>query len=53
MTRARIPAALRRLVAERAGQRSEYCRFPQAAAFYAFEVEPLTAAARVTVSVGR
>jgi hypothetical protein len=43
MTRAHIPAALRRLVAERARQRCEYCRFPQAASFYAFEVEHIIA----------
>ena len=39
MTRAHISAALRRLATERAGQRCEYCRFPQSALFFAFEVE--------------
>jgi hypothetical protein len=34
-----VPAALRRLVVERAGERCEYCRYPQAASFLTFEVE--------------
>ena len=43
MTRAHISAALRRLVAERVGQRCEYCRFPQLVSFFAFEVEHIIA----------
>jgi len=34
-----VPAAVRRLVVERAGERCEYCRYPQAASFLTFEVE--------------
>lgn len=34
-----VPAALRRLVVARAAGRCEYCRFPQQAAFLAFEIE--------------
>lgn len=34
-----VPAALRRLVTERAGGRCEYCRYPQQASFLTFEVE--------------
>jgi 5-methylcytosine-specific restriction endonuclease McrA len=34
-----VPAALRRLVIERAGGRCEYCLYPQQASFLTFEVE--------------
>jgi 5-methylcytosine-specific restriction endonuclease McrA len=34
-----VPAALRRLVIERAGERCEYCHHPQAASFLTFEIE--------------
>lgn len=34
-----VPAALRRLVTERAGGRCEYCCYPQQASFLTFEVE--------------
>jgi hypothetical protein len=43
MTRAYVPAALRRDVIDRAGARCEYCRFPQDAALLAFEVEHIVA----------
>jgi len=43
MRRARVPAALRRRVIERAADRCEYCRFPQDASFLAFEVEHIVA----------
>ena len=43
MTRAYVPAALRREVIERAGARCEYCRFPQDASLLAFEVEHVVA----------
>jgi hypothetical protein len=34
-----VPAALRKQVAERAGDRCEYCRFPQCVTLLAFEME--------------
>lgn len=34
-----VPASLRRQVIERAGDRCEYCRFPQSLALLAFEME--------------
>jgi hypothetical protein len=34
-----VPAALRRQVIERAGDRCEYCRFPQRVMLLAFEIE--------------
>lgn len=43
MTRARMSAALRRFVTDRAGDRCEYCRFPQIAALLTFEVEHVIA----------
>jgi hypothetical protein len=43
MTRAYVPAALRRRVIERAGARCEYCRFPPDASLLAFEVEHIVA----------
>jgi hypothetical protein len=43
MTRAYVPAALRRDVIERAENRCEYCRFPQSASLLAFEVEHIVA----------
>ena len=43
MTRAYVPAALRRDVIARAGGRCEYCRFPQDASLLAFEVEHIVA----------
>ncbi len=38
-----VSAALRRLVIERAGDQCEYCRFPQAVALFAFEMEHIIA----------
>ncbi|MCU0570056.1 MAG: HNH endonuclease [Oculatellaceae cyanobacterium Prado106] len=38
-----VSAALRRQVVERAGDRCEYCRFPQRVTFLAFEMEHIIA----------
>jgi 5-methylcytosine-specific restriction endonuclease McrA len=38
-----VSASLRRLVIERAENRCEYCRFPQAASLFAFEIEHIIA----------
>ncbi|NJR31910.1 MAG: HNH endonuclease [Chamaesiphon sp. CSU_1_12] len=38
-----VPAALRRLVVERAGNRCEYCLFPQAASLFTLEIEHIIA----------
>lgn len=38
-----IPAALRQLVIERANGRCEYCRYPQHASMFAFEMEHIVA----------
>ena len=38
-----VPAALRRQVIERAGDRCEYCRFPQSLTLLAFEMEHIIA----------
>jgi hypothetical protein len=38
-----IPTALRQLVIERAGQRCEYCLFPQSVALFTFEMEHIIA----------
>jgi len=38
-----VPATLRRLVTQRAGEQCEYCRFPQTAALFAFEMEHIIA----------
>jgi hypothetical protein len=43
MVKTYISASIRQTVAERAGQRCEYCLFPQEAAFLAFEVEHIIA----------
>jgi len=43
MSRTHVPAALRRAVLERAGGRCEYCSYPQALSFLAFEVEHIVA----------
>jgi len=43
MSRTHVPAALRRAVLERAGGRCEYCFYPQALSFLAFEVEHIVA----------
>jgi len=43
MTPAHIPAALRRLVAARAHGKCEYCLYPEAASFLAFEIEHIVA----------
>jgi hypothetical protein len=43
MTRAHVPARLRRAVVDRAGGRCEYCRYPQDAALVGFEVEHIVA----------
>ncbi len=39
MSRTYVPVELRRAVLERAGGRCEYCLYPQALAFIAFEVD--------------
>lgn len=38
-----VSAALRQAVQARAGERCEYCHFPQALSFLAFEVEHVVA----------
>ncbi|MBD2579109.1 HNH endonuclease signature motif containing protein [Oscillatoria sp. FACHB-1406] len=38
-----IPSALRRFVTQRAAGQCEYCRFPQTASFFAFEMEHIIA----------
>ncbi|HAO11613.1 MAG TPA: HNH endonuclease [Planktothrix sp. UBA8407] len=38
-----VPATLRRLVTQRAGEQCEYCRFPQTASLFAFEMEHIIA----------
>jgi hypothetical protein len=38
-----VSAALRRLVTERANAQCEYCRFPQTASLFAFEMEHIIA----------
>ncbi|MDY6938415.1 MAG: HNH endonuclease signature motif containing protein [Cyanobacteriota bacterium] len=38
-----VSATLRRLVTQRAAQQCEYCRFPQAASLFAFEMEHIIA----------
>ncbi|MEG4027627.1 MULTISPECIES: HNH endonuclease signature motif containing protein [unclassified Microcoleus] len=38
-----VPATLRRLVSQRAGEQCEYCRFPQKASLFAFEMEHIIA----------
>lgn len=38
-----LPTELRRIVHERAGERCEYCLYPQKASFLAFEVEHIIA----------
>jgi len=38
-----VPATLRRLVTQRAGEQCEYCRFPHTAALFAFEMEHIIA----------
>ena len=38
-----IPASLRRLVRDRAGERCEYCLFPVIAAFYPHEIDHVVA----------
>ena len=38
-----VPATLRRLVTQRAAEQCEYCRFPQTAALFAFEMEHIIA----------
>jgi 5-methylcytosine-specific restriction endonuclease McrA len=38
-----VPASLRRQVIERAGDRCEYCRFPQSMTLLAFEMEHIIA----------
>ena len=43
MSRTHIPAALRRLVEERAGGRCEYCLLPRAVAFFPHEVDHVVA----------
>jgi hypothetical protein len=43
MTPARVSATLRQLVSMRAGMRCEYCLYPEAAAFFGFEVEHIVA----------
>ena len=43
MTRTYIPTTLRQGVVERAGERCEYCLYPQELSFLAFEVEHIVA----------
>ena len=43
VARTYIPTALRQMVRERAGERCEYCLYPQEASFLAFEVEHIIA----------
>ena len=38
-----VSASLRRVVTQRAGEQCEYCRFPQTAALFAFEMEHIIA----------
>lgn len=38
-----VPATLRRLVTQRAGDKCEYCLFPQTASLFAFEMEHIIA----------
>lgn len=38
-----IPATLRRVVTQRAGDQCEYCRFPQTASLFTFEMEHIIA----------
>lgn len=38
-----IPAGIRELVTQRAGDRCEYCQYPQGASFLAFEIEHIVA----------
>lgn len=38
-----VSATLRRLVTQRAGEQCEYCRFPQTASLFAFEMEHIIA----------
>lgn len=38
-----VPASLRRVVTQRAGDKCEYCQFPQTAALFAFEMEHIIA----------
>lgn len=38
-----VSATLRRLVIQRAGNKCEYCRFPQTASLFAFEMEHIIA----------
>ncbi|MEG4148963.1 HNH endonuclease signature motif containing protein [Microcoleus sp. Pol12B5] len=38
-----VPATLRRVVTQRAGEQCEYCRFPQTASLFAFEMEHIIA----------
>lgn len=38
-----VSVALRRLVTQRAGDKCEYCQFPQIASFFAFEMEHIIA----------
>lgn len=38
-----VSATLRRLVTQRASEQCEYCRFPQAASLFAFEMEHIIA----------
>ena len=46
MSGTRVPAALRRLVEERAGHRYEYCLLPAAVAFFPHKVDHVIAASR-------
>ncbi|MEG4857628.1 HNH endonuclease signature motif containing protein [Microcoleus sp. K1-B6] len=38
-----VPATVRRVVTQRAGEQCEYCRFPQTASLFAFEMEHIIA----------
>lgn len=43
MTQTYVPTALRHMIHERAGERCEYCLYPQEMSFLAFEVEHIVA----------
>ncbi|MGB7709903.1 MAG: HNH endonuclease signature motif containing protein [Microcoleus sp.] len=46
-----VPATLRRVVTQRAGEQCEYCRFPQTASLFAFEMEHIIAEKHGSITV--
>ena len=46
-----VPATLRRLVTQRAGEQCEYCRLPQTASLFAFGMEHIIAEKHVGITV--